>query len=194
MKAEGNRIKKRRQNERTGKNDFMHLPLFRNHRGIGRRAGRMLSGYLLPVAGCLLLAGCQRGPQTSAELFERLPRRFQGELHVQGDAGAHPFVVELLDLSARDAHLLEFRRVHYRLAADSNGNTAAEGDAALKGTISAPGGEIRIEAFGGAGAGGEDALKPGSFQGKLSDDLQSVDTHWTTADGQAVRFEAKAGK
>ena len=61
-----------------------------------------------------------------------------------------------------------------------------------RGTISAPGGEVKIEDAGGAGGG--DALKAGSFEGKLSADLENVGAKWKTGYDQAVSYQGKAAR
>ncbi len=119
-----------------------------------------------------------------------MPRRYGGELHVQGETTTRTLNVELLDLKVRDAHRLEFNRIAYEVSGGDEG--AHKGEAPVKGTISAPGGEIVIEDFGGEGGG--DALKSGSFQGKLGGDLKTVDAKWKTGFDQAVHFEGKAAR
>ena len=119
-----------------------------------------------------------------------MPRRYGGELRVQGETGTRTLNVELLDLKVRDAHSLEFNRIAYEVSGGDEG--AHKGDAPVKGTISAPGGEIRIEDAGGAGGG--DALKAGSFEGKLGGDLEKVDAKWKTGFDQTVSFQGKAAR
>ena len=150
-----------------------------------RRNFRLLAFCLLPSAFCLL-SSCSRGPQTAAELFDRMPRRYGGELRVQGETGTRTLNVEVLDLKVRDTHLLEFNRIAYDISGGDEG--AHKGEAPIKGTISAPGGEIRIEDAGG------DALKAGSFEGKLSADLKTVEAKWKTGFDQGVSFEGKAAR
>ena len=133
---------------------------------------------------CLVLGGCQRGPQNATELYNRMPRRFSGELRVQGESTPRTLLVEVLDLNVRSEHLLEFGRVSYRVTGGDEGRL--EGEAAIKGTISAPGGEIRIDEA--SGGGSEDALKAGSFKGKLSRDLHTIEADWKTGFGQSVHF------
>ena len=143
------------------------------------------------LAFCLgLLPACYHAPRTAAELFDQMPRRFGGDLRVQGETATRTLNVELLDLKVRDPHLLEFGRIAYEVSGGDEG--ARKGEAPIKGTISAPGGEILIEDAGGAGGG--DALKPGSFQGKLSGDLKTVDAKWKTGFDQSVGFQGKAAR
>ena len=150
-------------------------------------ARRALVVCLVPLAFALFNS-CSRAPQTAAELFDRMPRRFGGELHVQGDTAARTLNVEVLDLKVRDPHLLEFNRIAYEVSGGDEG--AHRGEAPIKGTISAPGGEIQIEDA--SSAGGGDLLKTGSFHGKLEGDLKTVDANWKTAFDQSVSFQAKA--
>lgn len=142
------------------------------------------------LAGCFLAAGCSRGPQTAAELFDRMPRRYRGELRLQGETGTRTLGVELLDLSVRDEHRLAFGRIAYETDGGDEGRQ--RGEAPVRGTISAPGGEVRIEDAGGVGGG--DALKAGSFEGKLSADLEGVEAKWKTGYDQAVGYHGKAAR
>ena len=141
------------------------------------------------VLALCLLASCRRGPQTAAELFDQMPRRYGGELRVQGESATRTLNVEVLDLTVRDEYHLEFGRVAYEVSGGDEG--AQKGEAPIKGTISAPGGEIQIESAGGAGG---DALKAGSFQGKLSGDLKTVTAKWKTGYDQAISFDGKAAR
>ncbi len=119
-----------------------------------------------------------------------MPRRYGGELRLQGETGTRTLNVELLDLKVRDAHLLEFNRIAYEVSGGGEG--VHKGEAPVKGTVSAPGGEIRIEDA--SGVGGGDALKAGSFEGKLSGDLEKVETKWKTGYDQTVGFQGKAAR
>ena len=141
---------------------------------------------LLP---CLLagLSACHRAPQTAKQLFDRLPRHWQGDAHLQGGTDTHKINIELRQLTVRDEHTLEFNRVHYQVLVGNE--VAAEEDAAIRGTITAPGGEVRLEQ---EGTEAGDALKPGTFQGKVSDDLQSAEASWTTGLGQSATLKLKA--
>lgn len=142
------------------------------------------------VISCCFLTACSRSPQTAAELYDRMPRRFAGEVRMQGETGTRTLVITPLDLQPRDAHLLEFKRIAYEL---SGANEAPlKGEAAITGTITAPGGEIHLEDT--SGAGGGDAVKAGSFEGKLSGDLKSVDAKWKTGFDQSVGFQGKAAQ
>ncbi len=131
---------------------------------------------------CLLLlalsSACQRTPQTAAELRDRLPKRFIGDAHWQGEPQAQPIRVQARDLTVRSEHLLEFNGVHVQVL-DAQGGSTEERDAAVRGTISAPGLEIRLEEI----PGGEDMIKPDSFHGKLSPNLQTMEATWTSSFG-----------
>ena len=127
---------------------------------------RVTTGFLnfciLHSAFCILfLAACSRAPQTAAELFDQMPRRYGGDLRVQGETATRTLNVEVLDLKVRDTHLLEFGRIAYEVSGGDEG--AHKGEAPIKGTISAPGGEIQIEDAGGGG----DALKVGEDEAVL---------------------------
>ncbi len=150
---------------------------------------RILLFLLLPPA-FYLLPSCSRSPQTAAELFDQMPRHYGGELHIQGETAARTLNVEVLDLKVRDTHLLEFNRIAYDISGGDEG--AHKGEAPVRGTISAPGGEIVIEDAGGVGGG--DLLKAGSFQGKLGGNLKTVDVKWKTGYDQNVHFEGKAAR
>ena len=119
-----------------------------------------------------------------------MPRRYGGELRVQGETATRTLNVELLDLKVRDPHRLEFGRIAYEVSGGGEG--AHKGEAPIKGTISAPGGEILIEEASDAASG--DAFKAGSFQGKLSGDLKTVDAKWKTGFDQSMGFQGKAAR
>ncbi len=143
---------------------------------------------VLAAVVCCALAGCQRAPQTAADLQRRLPRQFQGEIHLQGEQQSRKIVVEPHDFTVLDVHTLEFNRVRYQLA---NGGA---GDAQIRGTISAPGLAIHLEEVGGtADVEGGDAFKAGTFYGTLSGDLQKLDATWKTGFGQEVTLKVQAG-
>jgi hypothetical protein len=142
------------------------------------------------MVAALALSACQRAPQTAEDLRQRLPRRFAGEVHWQGSTESQRVRIEPRELSARDAHLLEFNGAYVYLL-DPQGGVLSEKSAAVRGTISAPGLEVRIEELG-APAGGEDLLKRGSFSGKLSDDLQSAEAAWMSGFGNKGSLKLKA--
>ena len=145
----------------------------------------------LAIVCCCLLAACHRAPQTAEELQKSLPHQYQGELHLQGEQQGRKIVVEPHDFTVVDPHTLEFNRVRYQLFA---GNEAAgAGDAQIRGTISAPGLVIHLEEVGGsADVDGGDALKAGTFEGKLSGDLQTMEAKWQTGCGQGVTLKVQA--
>ena len=64
----------------------------------------------------LLLPSCQRAPRNAAELRDRLPRRWEGEIRLPGDGG-HRIAIEVRELTARGEHVLEFNRVSYQFFA-----------------------------------------------------------------------------
>ena len=163
----------------------------KNHSSHKRVTTGFLNFCILHFAFCIcLLAACSRPPQTAAELFDQMPRRYGGDLRVQGETATRTLNVEVLDLKVRDTHRLEFGRIAYEVSGGDEG--AHKGEAPIKGTISAPGGEIVIEDA--TGEGGGDAFKAGSFQGKLSGDLKTVDAKWKTGFDQSVGFQGKAAR
>ncbi len=96
-----------------------------------------------------------RSPQTAAELFDQLPRTLHGG-EVQGagrDGRAHAHRRRCSTCKARDAHLLEFNRIAYDSSPAAD-EAPLKGEAAITGTISAPGGEIHLEDTSGAGGWG----------------------------------------
>ena len=88
----------------------------------------------------------------------------------------------------RDPHHLEFTQVRYQFF--TGNRVTAQGEMNIRGAISTPGLVIQIDEITGEGSG--DAMKPGSFQGRLSQDLQTVDAAWMTGDGQGVKLKATA--
>lgn len=107
-----------------------------------------------------------------------MPRRLTGELHLQGDANVQPVRIEARQLAARGERLLEFSGINV-VTLNASGSVQSEHFAACRGTISTPALDIRLEEAGGA----EDWLKAGTFEGKLSADLKTVEASWTTAFG-----------
>ena len=141
------------------------------------------------IASCamLLLPSCQRAPQNAAELRDRLPRHWEGELRLQGDTGGRRITIEVRELSVRSEHVLEFNRVSYQFFA--GGEAIAQSEAAIRGTITAPGGAVRLDE---EGTEAGEVLKAGSFTGQLSGNLQSVEAQWTTGDGQGATLKLHA--
>ena len=145
------------------------------------------------ITGCamlLLSGGCERAPQTAAELAAKLPREFTGELHLQGDADTRRVRVRPGEVSVTSEHLLQIGRIDYEID-DAKGVEVAAGEAGIRVTISAPGLEIRVETIG-AGAG--DAIRPETFSGKLGGDLRSVEAEWSTSLGQKARLKMQAAQ
>ena len=103
-----------------------------NHASRGWVASRVLA-FVILHSSFVILCSCSRAPQTAAELFDRMPRRYGGELRVQGETATRTLNVELLDLKVRDAHLLEFGRIAYEVSGGDEG--AHQGEAPIKGTI-----------------------------------------------------------
>lgn len=139
-----------------------------------------MPNWLSIAAGATLLAltACHRAPRTAAELLEKMPRRFTGEVRLQGDPDARLVRIETRQMAPRSELLLEFSGINV-VTLDGNGGVQAERFVACRGTISTPALDIRLEEPGG----GEDLLKAGTFVGKLSDHLKKVEASWTTGFG-----------
>lgn len=146
-----------------------------------------LSTAAAAAAAVLALSACHHPPRTAAELLEKMPRRFTGEVHLQGDTSTQPVRIEARQLATRSELLLEFSGINV-VALDGNGSVQSEHLAACRGTISTPALDVRMEELGGA----EDVLKAGTFIGKLSDDLQTVEASWTTGFGTKGSLKLKA--
>ena len=148
-------------------------------------------GRAAMCAGLLLAAGCHRAPRTAAELANALPKKFSGELHLQGDTESRHISIEPRDLSERSEHVLEFSHVAYQMQ-DPQGADTSQGEAAIRGTISVPGFAIRLEGIGADNTGGEDAIRPDTFAGTLTQDLQTLHAEWSTALGQKGQLTMQA--
>ena len=143
--------------------------------------------WVIIACALLLLPSCQRAPRNAAELRDRLPRRWEGEIYLQGDGSGRRIALELRELTARSEHVLEFNRVSYQFFA--GGEAVAQSEAAIRGTITAPGGAVRLDE---EGTEAGDVLRAGSFTGQLSGNLQSVEARWTTGDGQGATLKLHA--
>ena len=150
----------------------------------GRSAARW---WVIAPCALLLLTSCQRAPRNAVELRDRLPRRWEGEIRLQGDSGGRRIDIEVRELTARSEHVLEFNRVSYQFFA--GGEAVAQSEAAIRGTITAPGGAVRLDE---EGTEAGEVLKAGSFTGQLSGNLQSVEARWTTGDGQGATLKLHA--
>ncbi len=146
-----------------------------------------LRRWCLLAALPLALAACHRAPQTAAELRDHLPRRWQGDIKIQGEQRGGRIGIELRELTVRTEHVLEFNRVRWQ--AFAGGETLAQDEAAIRGTITLPGGEVRLDEEG-TQAGGE--INPASFHGTLAPDLQSAETNWTSVTGEAATLKLQA--
>ena len=89
---------------------------------LGLRQHKTLSGAVLyrfigATLACIVCftAGCQRTPQTAAELAKALPQAYAGELHLQGETETRHIRVQARELSIRSEHVLEFNRVDYQV-------------------------------------------------------------------------------
>ena len=145
-----------------------------------------LRSFCIVVLG-VFLVGCHRAPRTAAELQAALPHQFRGDILMQGTTEPHTLVVEPHEWSVRDEHLLEFNKVHYQIVA--GGESMAEGDADLRGTISVPDLVIRIERAGDAGG---EAVKTDTFKGQLSADLHTATAEWASELGQRMTLKVTA--
>ena len=140
------------------------------------------------VAGLLCAqAGCRRAPQTAAELRDRLPRQWQGDIKIQGEQRGSRIGIELRELTVRTEHVLEFNRIRWQAFAGNE--TLAQEEAAIRGTITLPGGEIRLDE---EGTQAGEGLNPASFHGTLAPDLQSAEASWTGAGGEAATLKLRA--
>ena len=147
----------------------------------------------LAAALCLsLLTGCHRPPETAAELRRRMPGSYIGEIRLVGQSQSMRLRLTPHNFVERDTKVLEFNSVQYALL-DARGTLQSEGDASLRGTITLPGLDVRLESLG-EREGGEDLVKPGTFQGKLSGDLQSGEADWTSGLGQKNYLKLEAAK
>ena len=146
---------------------------------------RWLVGLLMAVT----LGACQRAPQNASELMSLLPRQFSGEVHWQGEGGVHRVRIECREFAVRSEHALEFAGVNL-VQLGENGSVLNERYVPCRGVISAPGFQIKLEDLGAPG--GEDMLKPGTFVGKLSEDLQTAEASWTTGFGTKGVLKLKA--
>ena len=143
--------------------------------------------WAITSCALLLLPSCQRAPQNAAELRDRLPRQWEGELRLQGDGVGRRIAIEVRELTPRGEHVLEFNRVSYQFFA--GGEAVAQSEAAIRGTITAPGGAVGLEE---EGTEAGDVLTAGSFTGQLPGNLQSVEAQWTTGDGQGATLKLHA--
>ena len=153
-----------------------------------RRKFLFAAFYLLPSAFCLLFTGCHRAPQTAAELQQNLPHQFKGDVLMQGSTEPHHLIVEPHEISVRNEHLLEFNKVRYQILAGSE--VLTEGDAGIRGTISVPDLEIRVENT--SDGESNDAMKPDTFKGQLSADLRTATAEWASGMGQKVTLKVTA--
>ena len=143
--------------------------------------------WVVVACAWLLLPSCQRAPRNAAELRDRLPRHWEGEIRLQGEGGGRRIAIEVRELTARSEHMLEFNRVSYQFFA--GGEAVVQNEAAIRGTITAPGGAVRLDE---EGTEAGDVLRAGSFTGQLSGNLQSVEAQWTTGDGQSATLKLHA--
>ena len=135
----------------------------------------------------LILQSCQRTPQNAEELRARLPRHWEGEVHLQGESAGRKIAIDVRELTVRSEHVLEFNRVRYQFFA--GGEAVADNEAAIRGTITAPGGAIRLDE---EGTEAGDALKSGTFEGQLAGNVQAVEARWTTGLGQTATLKLHA--
>lgn len=179
-----------RANQAPGDSGSLLLCLGRRSLVIPPFSRKRASLWLILLSG--LLAGCHRAPQTVAELREHLPGTYVGEIHLQGRTEAMRLRITPHSLTERSAQVLEFNSVQYAVL-DPHGALQTEGDASIHGTITLPGLEVRLESVRDSSA-GEDFIKARSFQGRLSDDLQTAEADWTTSYGQKGHLKAEAAR
>ena len=167
------------------------IPLFSRlaWRALGL-AALLVGQFLGSLALCGSLGGCHRSPQTADELAKALPASFSGVLRLQGETEERHIRLEPRELSVRSAHVLGFNRVDYQLLDGSNSG----GEAHIRGTISAPGFEIKLERVGSEGSGAEDAIRPETFTGKLGGNLHTLRAEWSTGLGQKATLTLQSGQ
>ncbi len=125
------------------------------------------------------------------ELRQRLPGTYVGEMHLRGQTEAMRLRITPHNLTERSDQVLEFNSVQYAVL-DAHGGLQTEGDASIRGTITLPGLEVKLESMGDLS--GEEFIKANSFQGKLSGDLQTAEASWTSTYGQSGHLKAEAAK
>ena len=147
-----------------------------------------------PVALASLLAaavGCSRAPRNAYEAKEMLPRAFAGKAS-EGERGpARTVRIPTDSLRVRDEHTLEFATVRFLLLNPVNDSILTDETVPARGTVTIPGGEIKLESVGGESLG--PAVEAASFVGKLADDCQSAEASWQM-DGQKTTLRLKGVK
>ncbi len=142
----------------------------------------------LPLLALALLsagpAACSRAPRNAYEAREMLPRAFAGKVS-EGERGPARTVRLPTDaLRVRDERTLEFDSVRFLLLNPLDDNILLDETVPARGTVTIPGGEIRLE---GDAAGGTASSPPVTgFTGRLADDCQSAEASWRTEGGRTT--------
>lgn len=137
------------------------------------------------------LPACSRAPRDAYEARERLPRAFAGKVS-EGERGPARIVrVPTDSLRVRDEHTLEFDAVRFLLLNPLDDSILMDETVRARGTITVPGGEVRLESVNGEGAGS--AVEAASFVGKLAEDCQSAEASWRMG-GERATLRLKAVK
>lgn len=147
---------------------------------------------LLAAVGWLValsLAACSRGPQTAVEAKAALPRAFDGKFRIEGESGVRTVRLSTESLRVRDEHTLEFGSVRFLLLNPVDSSVLMEDSVAARGTITVPGGEVRLEEVSGAGLAAE--VRRASFTGTLAPDCQSAEASWQM-DGRPASLKLRA--
>ena len=121
-----------------------------------------------------------------------LPRAFAGQVSEEGARGSTRTVRVLTDsLRVRDEHTLEFSDVHFLLLNPLGGDILMDETVPARGTVTIPGGELRLESVNGESAGA--SVEAASFTGQLADDCRSAEARWQM-NGQPQTLRLKAVK
>lgn len=137
------------------------------------------------------VAGCSRAPRNAYEAKELLPRAFAGKVS-EGERGpARTVRIPTDSIRVRDERTLEFATVRFLLLNPVNDSILTDETVPAQGTVTIPGGEIRLESVAGESAGA--SVEAMSFVGKLADDCQSAEASWQM-DGQKTTLRLKGVK
>ena len=139
----------------------------------------------------LCLTACSRAPQNAYEARERLPRAFAGKVSEGERGSARTVRVPTDSLRVRDEHTLEFDAVRFLLLSPINDDILMDETIPARGTVTIPGGEVRLESVHGQSVGA--SVEAASFTGKLADDCRSAEAAWQM-DGQRTTLRLKAVK
>ena len=136
-------------------------------------------------------AGCSRAPSNAYEAREMLPRAFAGKVSENDRGPARTLRLPTDSLRVRDEHTLEFESVRFLMLNPLDDSILMDETVPARGTVTIPGGEIRLESVGAEGAAG--AVEAASFVGRLADDCRSAEASWQMQ-GQKETLRLKAVK